>query len=338
MTTDEEFVFDPQNVKNDIESVRKKFEGLMYLDPRCDPAFKALLDSEDSLVNFLNGIMHLEGDDAIQSLTYKIQQEENFRLPEPYGVKFDIGAHTKAGKRIDIEMQQLKLKEYIPRMMIYNAFLLLRAKNDYNKEINFYNLPDTEKEKYRYKLPEIYSIWIMDHPVDFMGKGIYHDEVALYNKSNVEKVGCIPISSENKYIMIDLTKFNKKFEELESDEERWLYILKNAGSSRSSIKFGKPAIEDALRRIECGTASEELLIRQANMTDYINVCRAAVAESFDDGFEKGEAKGVADERTAVALDMLADNEPLEKIVKYSHLSMEKVLELKESQAVYNPKK
>ena len=234
-------------------------------------------------------------------------------------------------------MQQVKLKEYIPRMMIYNAFLLLRAKNDYNKEIGFKDLPDVEKEKFRYKLPEIYSIWIMDHPVDFMGKGIYRDEVALYNKSNVGKVDCAPISSENKYIIIDLTKFDKKYEQLETDEDRWLYILKNAGSSRSSIKFGNPAIEDALRRIECGMASEELLIRQANMTDYINVCRAAVAESYDDGYEKGEAKGVADERTAVALDMLADNEPIEKIVKYSHLPMEKVLELKENQASFTAK-
>ena len=340
MTTDEEFIFEPKIEKNDIESVRKKFEGLMYLDPRCDPAFKALLDSEDSLVNFLNGIMHLEGNDAIQSLTYTIQQEENFRLPEPYGVKFDIGAHTKAGKRIDVEMQQVKLKEYIPRMMIYNAFLLLRAKNDYNKEIDFQNLPDPEKEKYRYKLPEIYSIWIMDNPVGFMGKGIYRDEVALYNKSCVGKAGSVPISTKNKYIVIDLTKFDKKFEQLKSDEDRWLYILKNAGSSRSSLKFDNPAIEDALRRIECGTVSEELLIRQANMTDYINVCRAAVAESFDDGFEKGlekgEAKGIekgSDKRNVeMALDMLADNEPIEKIVKYSHLSMERVLELRESQA------
>ena len=228
MATDEEFVFEPKVEKNDIESVRKKFEGQMYLDPTYDPAFKALLDSEDSLVNFLNGIMHLEGDDAIQSLTYKIEQEEKFRLPEPYGVKFDIGAHTKAGKRIDVEMQQVKLKEYIPRMMIYNAFLLLRAKNDYNKEIGFNDLPDTEKEKHRYKLPEIYSIWIMDSPVDFMGKGVYRDEVALYNKSSVGKAGCVPITTKNKYIVIDLTKFDKKYEQLESDEDRWLYILKNA--------------------------------------------------------------------------------------------------------------
>ena len=72
------------------------------------------------------------------------------------------------------------------------------------------------------------------------------------------------------------------------------------------------------------------------MTDYINVCRAAVAESFDDGFEKGEAKGIekgSDKRNVeMALDMLADNEPIEKIVKYSHLSMERVLGLRESQA------
>ena len=39
----------------------------------------------------------------------------------------------------------------------------------------------------------------------------------------------------------------------------------------------------------------------------------------------------------MALDMLADNEPIEKIVKYSHLSMEKVLELKENQATFTAK-
>ena len=337
MTRDQEFIFDPETVKSDIECVRKKFEGLMYLDPRCDPAFRALLDSEASLVNFLNGVMYLEGDDAIQSLTYTIQQDETFRLPEPYRVKFDIGARTKAGKRIDIEMQQLKLKDYIPRMMIYNAFLLLRSKNDYDKVIGFRKLPDAEKEKYRYKLPEIYSIWIMDYSVDFMRDGIYHDEIALYNKSCIGKASCVPITTKNKYIVIDLTKFNKPFDKLESDEDSWLYILKNAGTSRSSLKFDNPAIEDALRRIECGSASEELLIRQANMTDYINVCRTAVAESYDDGYEKGCEKGLEQGRIEMALDMLAGNEPIEKVIKYSHLSKEKVLELKESQSAYTSK-
>jgi hypothetical protein len=53
--------------------------------------------------------------------------------------------------------------------------------------------------------------------------------------------------------------------------------------------------------------------------------------------EKARAEGREQERIETALDMLADNEPLEKIIKYSHLSMEKVLELQNSQATFTAK-
>ena len=56
---------------------------------------------------------------------------------------------------------------------------------------------------------------------------------------------------------------------------------------------------------------------------------------------EGKAEGLVDGRNdrnvVIALDMLADNEPIEKIVKYSHLSMEKVLELRNSQAMFTAK-
>ena len=42
---------------------------------------------------------------------------------------------------------------------------------------------------------------------------------------------------------------------------------------------------------------------------------------------KGRAEGLEQGHIEMALAMLADNEPIEKIVKYSHLSEEKVLEL-----------
>lgn len=68
------------------------------------------------------------------------------------------------------------------------------------------------------------------------------------------------------------------------------------------------------------------------MFDEKHVREAIEAEAYLKG-----AKGADDERTAVALDMLANNEPLEKIIKYSHLSMEKVLELQNSQATFTAK-
>lgn len=53
----------------------------------------------------------------------------------------------------------------------------------------------------------------------------------------------------------------------------------------------------------------------------------AYSDTIDESFEKGAEQGRDRERTATALDMLADNEPLEKIMKYSHLPKEKILEL-----------
>ncbi|WP_072827051.1 hypothetical protein [Fibrobacter sp. UWB12] len=50
-------------------------------------------------------------------------------------------------------------------------------------------------------------------------------------------------------------------------------------------------------------------------------------EGLQEGLEKGLEKGLQQALEKVALDMLADNKPIEEIVKYSHLPVEKVLEL-----------
>jgi len=46
--------------------------------------------------------------------------------------------------------------------------------------------------------------------------------------------------------------------------------------------------------------------------------------------EEGRAEGRTEERRAMAAAMLADGEPVEKIVKYLRLSEEEVLKLRES--------
>ena len=58
----------------------------------------------------------------------------------------------------------------------------------------------------------------------------------------------------------------------------------------------------------------------------------ACSDAIDESFEKGAEQGRDNERTATALDMLTDNEPIEKIVKYSHLPKEKVIELQKTMA------
>jgi len=71
--------------------------------------------------------------------------------------------------------------------------------------------------------------------------------------------------------------------------------------------------------------------------DYESWAAGLVIHAREEARAEGHAKGVDDTHIQTALDMLADNEPIEKIVKYSHLPMEKVLELRDSQAMFTAK-
>ena len=127
--------------------------------------------------------------------------------------------------------------------------------------------------------------------------------------------------------------------------DKWLYLLNHAKDGNELPNFGSEIIEDAIERIKVANAPDELLAAQEKymMTkeDYESWAAGLVIhareEAMAEGFAQGEAKGLTQGRVEMALDMLADDEPLEKIVKYSHLPMEKVLELKESQAEFTAK-
>ena len=71
------------------------------------------------------------------------------------------------------------------------------------------------------------------------------------------------ITEKVKYILYDLTRFNKTLDDVQTDEDRWLYLLKNAGSSNELPDFDDNVIAQAIKRLLVKTASEKLLKEQA---------------------------------------------------------------------------
>ena len=147
---------------------------------------------------------------------------------------------------------------------------------------------------------------------------------------------------------------DKTIEEIVTAEDRWLYLLKHAGKAEKLPDFNDSVIAKAIHRILVNRASEKLIKDQANDMVWTEeeLDRWALLEvraeqkglekglqkGLQKGLEKGRAegeakgleKGLEQGRIEMALDMLADNEPIEKIVKYSHLPESKILELKAS--------
>jgi len=144
--------------------------------------------------------------------------------------------------------------------------------------------------------------------------------------------------------LYDLTKFNKPYEKIETVEDRWLYLLKHAGNAENLPDFDDSVIAKAIHRILVDKASEKLIKDQANDMVWteeeldrwalleVRAEQKAIAKGHKQGLEQGLIQGLEQGRVEMALDMLADNKPIEEIVKYSHLPESKILELKASLA------
>ena len=134
------------------------------------------------------------------------------------------------------------------------------------------------------------------------------------------------MSEKMMYIIFDLTKFNKTFEEIVTAEDRWLYLLKHAGKAEKLPNFNDSVIAKAIHRILVNRASEKLIKDQANDMVWTEeeLDHLALLEV------RAEQKGLEQGRIEIALAMLADSKPIEEIVKYSHLPESKILELKAS--------
>lgn len=298
-----------------LEEIKNK----KYLDPLYDAAFKAFLNDEQALVSFLNGVFHLEGDNKIKSVMVR-NTEINIIFPQVKTFRLDIRAKTANGLCVNIEMQKAKPLHFVERVLLQHSAFLLQSKYEWNQETfseAFANLTDeerAERESRRYEIPPAYAIWICDFPIQQQDS--YRGDWAIRNEKG------LTISEKVKYIIYDLTRFDKAEAQVKTDEERWLFLLKHAGSVQSLPDFGDETIAKAIRRILVDKASDALLIEQ--------VKSMVLTEEELDYLAWIKMKGVKEMARDMATRMLLKKEPIDKIVEYTRLSDSEILEIKAS--------
>ena len=93
--------------------------------------------------------------------------------------------------------------------------------------------------------------------------------------------------------MYDLTQFSITRDQIRTDEERWLYLLKTAGASDDLPDFGDRVIANAIKRLLVKNASEKLLREQAkNMVmteEELDYLASLKVRAHDEGLAEGEA-------------------------------------------------
>jgi predicted transposase/invertase (TIGR01784 family) len=267
------------------------------LDPKVDFVFKNIFGSEKNpeiLISFLNAT--LKPNNKIASVKIKGTDIAKQFIEDKYS-RLDVKATTSNNETINIEIQLKNEHNMIKRSMYYLSKMYeeqLGEGDDYSKLgrtvcINILNFKYLKTENFHtgYRLKEM--------------------------KTNEELTDIIEMH------FIEIPKLEEN-----SDEKdllvAWTEFLKDPESEK--VRSLEMTVEEIRR------AKDQLIImsNDAEQREIYDM-RAKILKDKVSALNKAKDDGRVEERVDIAKEMLKDGEPIEKIVKYSKLSENEVLEL-----------
>ena len=175
-----------------------------YINPLTDFGFKKLFGTEPNkvlLIDFLNQILP---DRRIKDLTYSSGEKQGLTQLDRKAI-FDLYCIGDKGEKFIVEMQKAKQNYFKDRSVFYASFPIQEQ---------------GKKNKWDYKLDPIYSIGILDFIFDD-----HKNEKELLHVVELKNQRCEVFYDKLKFVYLELPKFKKKEEELNTHFDKWMYVF-----------------------------------------------------------------------------------------------------------------
>jgi predicted transposase/invertase (TIGR01784 family) len=292
---------------------------MQFADPRTDFAFKKIFGNEQAkevLISFLNAVLALEGNRAIAEVTIlnPYQAPRFSTLKHSY---LDVKCRDHRGVEFVVEMQ-VSYTEGFEKRIQYNACKAyvgqIPSGTDYPK------------------LNQVVAITI----VDFIMFRDFEHYLSCHEFHETISNNCY--LDDIRHYFIELPKFKKNAEEIETSIEKWCFFLKNAGSldaipEKLDHEPFRKAFAIANRANMTKEEWEAYDATAVKMQDERGVAIAARKEGEQIGEQRGiqigEQQGRAQERKQIALALQKKGLTKEEIAEMLNLSIadiEKLLE------------
>ncbi|MBF0317805.1 MAG: Rpn family recombination-promoting nuclease/putative transposase [Nitrospirae bacterium] len=246
---------------------------MRFVDVKSDIAFKRIFGNENRkeiLISFLNAVLGLSGDREIGD----IEILNPYQVPKRDGLKetvLDIRAVDKRNVTFIVEIQIQKKKGFEKRVLYYTS-------KAYIDQLG-------RGEDYPNLKPVIY-IGIVDFKI-FNGDNYLTRHLILDTDTLKQEL------KDFEFNFIELPKFTKGEDDVESIIEKWVYFIKNAYSLEMV-----PKSADFLEIKEAYEIANEITWSKKEMEVYeywqmrLQDERGALENSFDEGLAEGQRKGL----------------------------------------------
>ncbi len=310
--------------------------GAKYLNPLTDYGFKRIFGSEtykELLIDFLNELINDQG--KIINLSYLTTEQLGQKETDRKAV-FDIYCKTDCDKYFIVELQKVRQAHFKERSIYYSTFPIQSQ---------------AQKGIWDFRLSAVYTISLVDFVLFENDENYFHD-VKLIE----EKTGKV-FYDKLVYKYLELPKFTKELDELATNFDRWVYLLKKLPSFENRPAELQGRVFDTLFRAAeiSQLTTKEMEEYKKSITEYADVQDAILYakqegrdEGFSEGVEKGREKGLEEgveigvergreegveigieqEKIQIAQNCLKEGFSIEMISKLTGLTLEQVESLK----------
>jgi predicted transposase/invertase (TIGR01784 family) len=275
-----------------------------FLDPKNNFAFQRIFGTEknkDILIHFLNDVVIFKQQKPIVDVAFlKTVQDPEIAAQKTSIV--DILCIDEEGNTYVVEMQIAQEKGFEKRAQYYAA-------KAYASQL-------LVGGKY-YDLKEVIFVAIADF-IMFPQKQAYKSDHIILDQANHDHD-----LKDFSFTFLELPKFKKTIDQLETPIENWCYFFKHAPetSEKDISKLSMyPIIERAYGELNRFSWSPEELLTYDQSEKYEGAHLAALEFQYDKGMEKGLQEGIEKGKHDVARALLKRGIPLELVAEATGLS------------------
>ncbi len=275
-----------------------------YISLLTDFGFKRIFGTapnKELLINFLNCLF--AGAQVVKDVKY-LNTEHFGESSSARKAIFDVYCESEDGEKFIVEMQNAYQDFFKDRSLFYSTFPIReQAKKGSDWDFN---------------LSRVYTIALLN----FHMKEESFDEEQITHTVKLCDIDTHKVFYRKlDFIYVEIAKFQKTEDELETLYDKWLYVLKNLYKLEQRPKALRDKVFDRLfKEAEIATFTpEELRAYEDSLKAYRDI-----KNSIDTAKREGRAEGLAEGRREIARKMKAKGFPVSEISEMTGLHEEEV--------------
>lgn len=274
-----------------------------YISLLTDFGFKRIFGTKpnkDLLIDFLNSLFN--GEQVVKDVTF-LNSEHVGDVHTDRKAIFDVYCENEKGEKFIVEMQNAYQTYFKDRSLYYATFPIREQAQ--------------KGEGWNYKLKHVYIVALLNYD---MSDPAFSDDTINHDIGLLDKQTHRVFNDKLTFKYVEISKFNKRIEELKTNYDKWLFVLQNLSRLDCQPEYLKTAVFNRLF-----AEAEIAKFTRAELREYEDSLKAYrdIKNSLNSAEEKGERKKAIE----IAKNLLEMGMPIDNIMKATGLSLEEIAKL-----------